>query len=116
MNDDVKSMTSDTEDPDTRQETRPMALALALQLQERVRATLLFRRVCTALGLTESTATTALAELFVAHDLTPTTIDESRLWAMRTGLFEVANQVLPLEQREAAQNRLQILMLEIAPG
>jgi hypothetical protein len=112
MNDELKSLPV-AEDFHT--ETRPMPVALAIALQERLKSTLLFRRLCVALGLEESVAREKLCALFVAHDVSPQGLDETQLWTMRTGLFEVAEQVLPLELREAARDRLQILMLEITP-
>ena len=94
--------------------TQPLALALALDAQGR-KPNGLFLRLAAALDLSENAALSVLEELLVAFDATPQSFTPVELWSMRTGLFEVIDQVLPVAQQQSAHARLQILLLESAP-
>jgi hypothetical protein len=55
------------------------------------------------------------AELLRYVDATPATLAPAQLWAMRTGLLELVDTVLPAATRTRAREQLMLLLLQVAP-
>ena len=75
----------------------------------------LFARLADALDVSRSALELLLSELLVYVDATPETLDAEQVWAMRAGLFEVVENVLPASKRERSRSGLSLLLVEIAP-
>ena len=84
-------------------------------VRERVRPNRLFGALAQALGFTEAMTELLLADLMARFDATPGTLTLVQLWAMRPGLFQVIDGVVPPSDRDAARTRV-CLQGRIDPG
>ena len=95
--------------------TQPLRFANSFEEPGEPCGTALFERLADALQLSESALELLVCELLVYVDATPATLGAEQLWNMRTGLFELVDNVLPADAREGTRSRLILLMLDVAP-
>lgn len=74
-----------------------------------------FDRLAEALDVSRSALELLLSELLAYVDATPETLGAAELWDMRTGLFELVDNVLPAAKRERSRSGLVLLLLEVTP-
>ena len=96
--------------------TQPLPLAHSLERARHARPGEMFRRLADAFEVTTGSLEVLLAQLMFVHDASSASLTERQLWNMRAGLQEVAENVLPKATRERARSRLQLLLLDVAPG
>jgi hypothetical protein len=75
----------------------------------------LYARLVEALQLSASAVELLVGEVLIGAGATTTRLSAEQLWAMRSGLFEIVDGVLPSAISEIARTNLLTLLLSVAP-
>jgi hypothetical protein len=102
-------------DPLGGETTHPLPFAVSIANFQKSARVDLFGRLAKSLLCGEQELESLAAELLLYVDATPATLKPAQLWAMRTGLLELVDTVLPAETRGRAREQLLLLLLQVAP-